>query len=355
MTDLLCLLRELFYSIQNESWKGHLLLLDQVKAFDKVNHNYLWTLLKAKGIPPLFITWIQLLFANAKVIPQINGWRGDPITLHSGVRQGCPLSPLLYVFALDPILIRIQREPHLRRLSVSIPPPCEIFPGGRRKESDGIAEPPVHSELHSKFRVKFVAHADDVTLLLLDENEISVILDLFWEYGKISGSELNADKSVFVKMDRGRQQLSCLPISECKSEGAPESKLKWVDTVNILEIEYGIKEKVWGGNWTDWEEKVMLKITMWKKWNFAMYQKALYIRTYPIPPVHNLAVVYPPPLNLLQRVDSQIFHLVWHTASFPLARAVAYKEVERGGLALPALQPYFVTEFMSYNFGNWIS
>ncbi|XP_053102957.1 uncharacterized protein LOC128323586 [Hemicordylus capensis] len=155
-------------------------------------------------------------------------------------------------------------------------------------------------------------------------------------------------------MDPGRQQLSCLPISECKSEGAPESKLKWVDTVNILGIEYGIKEKAWGGNWTDWEEKVMLKITMWKKWSLAMYQKAVYIQTYLIPPVHNLAVVYPPPLDLLRRVESQIFRLVWHTASFPLARAVAFKEVEWRGLALPALQPYFVTEFMSYSFGNWI-
>lgn len=77
--------------------------IDCVKAFDRVEWPYLWATLAALGIPPGFIACIKALYADASVHVRVNGFLSSPFLLGRGVRQGCPLSPLLYVLSLEPI------------------------------------------------------------------------------------------------------------------------------------------------------------------------------------------------------------------------------------------------------------
>lgn len=57
-------------------WKGYLLSLDQAKAFEWVNHEYLWSLLLRYGLPGGVVDWLKTLFALAKNFPLVNGWIG---------------------------------------------------------------------------------------------------------------------------------------------------------------------------------------------------------------------------------------------------------------------------------------
>nr|AHN53438.1 exonuclease-endonuclease-phosphatase domain superfamily [Nuttalliella namaqua] len=346
MMDSLCLLRECFRSLQTKRWKGHLLLIDQVKAFDRIHHDFLWQVLKTRGIPSLFVSWIQLLYAKATATPQVNGWRGDPIPLRSGVRQGCPLSPLLYVLGLDPILARIQREPRLTGMTV---------PLSNWEKSPADATSSGENTCLTYRSAKFVAHADDITLLLSNKEEIGVVVELFTEYGKVSGSQLNTNKSVLVCVDHERQSLRRQPVVTESRKGNTEqtTENEWEDTVSILGIAFGLKKRVWEKNWKEWEEKVEKKLATWKHWELNMYQRAAYVRTYLIPMASNLAVVYPPPTELVRRVTGRLFGFLWKRKFFPLPRAEAYRQVEMGGLAMPALQPLLIAKFVSYNFGTW--
>ncbi|CAI9534521.1 unnamed protein product [Staurois parvus] len=54
----------------------YLLALDQAKAFDRVDHKYLWHLLYRYGLEGRFIGWLQTLYKGAESFMLVNGWVG---------------------------------------------------------------------------------------------------------------------------------------------------------------------------------------------------------------------------------------------------------------------------------------
>lgn len=73
-----------------------LILLDSEKVFDKVEHPFIWTVLKKLGVGGTFLTLVYGLLPGEILKVHINGYFIDNIPLTRGVHQGCPLSPLLY-------------------------------------------------------------------------------------------------------------------------------------------------------------------------------------------------------------------------------------------------------------------
>lgn len=92
-------------------------VFDTAKAFDSVEWCYLWKCLASYGFGPKFIKLIQLLYQapGAKVVA--NGWVSDTNDLTRGMRQGCPLSPLFYALAAEPLAISIRSNPAIQGLS----------------------------------------------------------------------------------------------------------------------------------------------------------------------------------------------------------------------------------------------
>ena len=81
-----------------------ILTLDFHNAFDRISHAYLFRNLRPYGISEWFIERIQALYTDATVSVQINGTLTGPISIQSGVRQGCPLSMILCAACLHPFL-----------------------------------------------------------------------------------------------------------------------------------------------------------------------------------------------------------------------------------------------------------
>ena len=89
------------------------IFLDQEKAFDRVNHNFLFKTMRDFGIGETFIDWIKLLYSNASAVLNINGFLSKPIPLNRGVRQGCPLSALLYVLVIEVFALQLRVNPNI--------------------------------------------------------------------------------------------------------------------------------------------------------------------------------------------------------------------------------------------------
>ena len=82
-----------------------LLSLDQERAFDRVDWLFLFAILTRMGFGDNFIRWLKLLYTDVRSSVLANGYTTRHFKPSRGVRQGCPLSPLLYVLSMAPAII----------------------------------------------------------------------------------------------------------------------------------------------------------------------------------------------------------------------------------------------------------
>ncbi len=116
--DNVNLVRDLIDLANENNEDAALLFLDQEKAFDRVNHGVLLKTLGRFGFGAGFISWVKIIYSNAATRLDINGFLTARIPLLSGVRQGCPLSPLLYVLVIELLALRLRSNPNIVGFSV---------------------------------------------------------------------------------------------------------------------------------------------------------------------------------------------------------------------------------------------
>ena len=107
------LVRDLIEIANRDDDTAAFIFLDQEKAFDRVNHKFLFKTMKTFGIGDTFINWVKNIYSNATSILNVNGHFSEKIPLQRGVRQGCPLSALLYVLVIEVLAIQLRLNPNI--------------------------------------------------------------------------------------------------------------------------------------------------------------------------------------------------------------------------------------------------
>ena len=104
------LVRDTLDIIDETNGTSILLSLDQEKAFDRVDHDFLIRTFVKFGFGQSFCSWIRIFHSNVFSRIIINGNLSRPIFLGREVRQGCPLSPLLYVLVSEVLPNQIRKN-----------------------------------------------------------------------------------------------------------------------------------------------------------------------------------------------------------------------------------------------------
>ena len=84
-------------------------MLDWEKAFDKISHSSLIKTLTRFGIPDKLVRLVSGIYKAPQFSVSINGKTSDPQTQECGIRQGCPLSPILFACVIDGLLRKIKQ------------------------------------------------------------------------------------------------------------------------------------------------------------------------------------------------------------------------------------------------------
>lgn len=95
------------------------LSIDAEKAFDMLDWDFMLGTLHKFGIGPCMLRWIEALYSKPTAQIQVNGSLSEAFRLYNGTRQGCPLSPLLFVFSLEPFLASIRANYEIKGIEIA--------------------------------------------------------------------------------------------------------------------------------------------------------------------------------------------------------------------------------------------
>lgn len=155
---------------------GASILLDQEKAYNRVNADCLCVVFRRLRFPASFVSCVKLLFFENAMYINVNIYFASPVKQERGTRQGDPLSPLLFDIALEPFFLSLLQDP--------------LFQGFRA--SDGSSADDVSSTLPPV--VKCLAYTDDVCVLLRDKHDLHRLQYHRTNYAAMSNAKFNEDK-----------------------------------------------------------------------------------------------------------------------------------------------------------------
>lgn len=92
--------------------------LDAEMVFDWVEWEYLLNVVGRFGVGLEFVRWVKLLCSAPTVRVLVNGSTSELLHLGRGTRQGCPLSPLLFALAVEPLAEAIRTNPKIPGISL---------------------------------------------------------------------------------------------------------------------------------------------------------------------------------------------------------------------------------------------
>ena len=196
---------------------GLLLFIDFEKAFDSLEWAFIDRTLEYFGFGPSLISWIRTFYNNIESCVLNNGWSSKFFKLQRGVRQGCPLSPYLFILSVEVLGKAIRANTNIKGITVN------------------------------KTEIKLSQYADDTTLILNgNQDSLSAALDTINSFGKSSGLKLNDKKTeaLWIGSMKGKKEK----LSPEKNFKWPEIKTKvlgvWISTDPAVTLNMNYTEKV---------------------------------------------------------------------------------------------------------------
>ena len=293
--DNVRLLRDLVEYVEGKNLDCLVISLDQQKAFDRVNWDFLFKVLDRLGFGPNFRHWIELLYTDISSAVLINGVISDPFLVTRGVRQGCPLSPLLYVLFIEPFAQTVIGDSRVTGLTM---------PG-----ANGL-------------QCRVLQYADDTTCIVRDFKSLRRLFGIIEAFERASGSRLNMAKS---------KGLVFGSWPDCLPEVVP---IQWTtDPIKINGVWVG-KGDMGRKNWKERLPKLRSSVDKWKGRTLSLLGKVLLVNTLILAPLFFLAPVFPLPSDVERAINRAIFSFIWSGKTELVRRAVLVQSLAKGGLGV---------------------
>ena len=284
-----------------------ILQIDFYKAFDSLSHSFLLSTAEALGIPTYLITWIKICLTNLSSRLIINKTQTNPIPVKCGIRQGCPLSMLLFILGIEPLTRKILSNNKIKGISIG------------------------------KNKLIVNHYADDLTIFVSDPSSFPEIATTLSEFSKYSGLKINLQKTKLLS--------NSTILSNEFQKSFPQGIIQ--STSKILGLHFSFDPSSDDLNWKKVLSTTSYLYSSILNHHDSLHSKVISINLHILPQILFVARIFPPKPSLIKSLNKQLFKYIWNLSPFePIKRSTLYLPKNDGGISLPSLGIKAKTAFM---------
>ena len=271
---------------------GLLLFIDFEKAFDTLEWSFVLKVFEKYNFGNSFIKWLKIIYNKPLCSILNNGFSGPYFEVQRGLRQGDPLSPYIFILAIELLAIKIRTD-------------NEIL-GFKFKDNE----------------IKLSLYADDMTIAVQDLNSAQKVFDTLIQFSKHSGLKVNVKKS------------EGMWIGEDKMNDSQPFGIKWPKTpIKALGIYHSTnKQTALNKNIQDKTEKLLKQLHWWKARNLSLSGKILIVKALALSKFALLASLISIPKTFIIKINTVIYNFIWNGKTDKVKRKILEQDYENGGL-----------------------
>ena len=229
------------------------------------------------GFGDVYCKWIDIILADRKSCVRNGGYISDLFNMERGVRQGCPISPLLFILTLELLARDIRKNKKIK--------------GIKLPQQTGI--------------IKIKMYADDATLFLNDVIDFREVLSRIKLFYHFSGLSLNKSKSI------------AMSIGDTTNKGIIKYGIKFCNKIKILGI-YFSNESAASSIPENYEPKIAQLerlCGLWERRNLTQMGRITILKTFGISLFIYIMQSISIKLEMLDRINKILFKFIWKTNS----------------------------------------
>ena len=259
--------------------QGMMVSIDFQKAFDTVSHGSIISALKIFNFGDTFINLVRVLLSNTESCIQNGGWLSKWFKVQQGIKQGCGVSPILFILTAELLAIKIRNNKKIKAI-------------------------PIKYRSKKALSTKILQYADDTTLLIQDHSSLKEALNDIQIFSDITGLKLNKTKSM------------AMWLGQLRESKATYGDITWIqngETMKILGIHFrAFKEaSLIEENWKDKIKTIIKTIKVWQKRNLSLHGKVLICKTFLLSQITYVLKSLSLPHSVIKEIDTLIFKFIW--------------------------------------------
>jgi hypothetical protein len=292
-------IRSIIDILEHTSFKhnpGLMIFLDFEKAFDSLSWSFLNKTLSFFNFGENFISWIKTIYKNITACVTNNGYSTEFFQIKRGIRQGCPISALLFILTAEIMSLNMKEDKSIAGIKFKNKP------------------------------VLLTQFADDTTLFLQDVMSLNNVLKLLQHFYVCSGLKLNATKT------------EAMFLGATNNMNINHTKMKIVEETRVLGItlKKNIKDLT-DFNFTEKLHKVKMLLNMWKSRHLTIKGKITLLQNKVLPLILYTASILHTPHDIIEKFDKLLFDFIWPNGKHHVKKNALIQTVSDGGLNMPDL------------------
>ena len=283
------------------------LQIDFSKAFDRLSHDFILSVMQHIRIPAHLIKWTSILLRNNNARILVNHNLSETIAISTGIRQGCPLSMLLFTLATDVLSKKLTSLHCFKGFSLG------------------------------RATMKLQQFADDTVLVVTDPNEVDPVLRVISDFSRHSNLKINPQKTVVMSNNKS--------LSQEIQKHLPEAK--HTNQSRILGLLFSFDSRAEKENWAKAIVTIKNILDLHKNRSLSMLGKLLIIKTLVLPHITFTGRIFRCPVLTQKQISKVLHKFLWHPQVLePIARSTLCKIQEHGGMGMVCAKTWTETAFL---------